>query len=116
MGDPIGDTKVQTTQRWVLRWMLRDDGVEYPAGSEWSSSNQEKVADLREKGILATPEEALPPEALADERAKLEAENAALRAQIDRLMVEQSVPPSVLPGAGKGKSAKATAAEPAAEE
>ena len=113
MGDPIGDTKVQQTQRWVLRWALRHDGVEYPAGSEWSSSDQQLVANLREQGILATPEEALPPEQLADERAKLEAENAALRAQIDALLVEHSVPPSVLPGGNKkGKSA---AAEPAAE-
>ena len=111
MAEPIGDTKVQTTQRWVLRWALRDDGVEYPGGSEWSSSNQEKVAELREHGILATPEEALPPEQLADERAKLEAENASLRAQIDALLVDQSVPPSVLPGGNKAKSAKAAAAE-----
>lgn len=108
----------ETIRPWILKSAVHHDGTFYPAGSEFITTDPDVIRHLRDvHHILQTPEEALAPAQIAQERVRLEEENAALRAEVERLMAEHNVPPSVLPGGGKSaaKSAKA-GAESAAEE
>lgn len=109
-----------TIRPWILKSAVHHNGTFYPAGSEFVTSDPDVIHHLRDvHGILQTPEEALAPAQIAEERVRLEEENAALRAEVERLMAEHNVPPSVLPGgsgAAKAKSAKTASAESAAEE
>lgn len=104
---------------WILKSAVHYNGTFYPTGSELVITDPEIIRQLRdERGILQTPEEAMAPAQMTEERLRLEEENAALRAEVERLMAEHNVPPSVLPGGGAksaAKSAKA-GAEPAGAE
>ena len=108
----------ETIRPWILKSAVHHDGIFYPAGSEFTTTDPEVIHHLRDvHGILQTPEEALAPAQIAEERVRLEEENAALRAEVERLMAEHNVPPSVLPGGGaKGAAKSAKAAEPASAE
>ena len=105
----MADVEVRPLMTYICAHLVRHDGVEYEAGSEFRCSDDKVIAALRQARAILLPTEVQRAEDVAARQAALESENAELRAELEQLRAQGAQP------SASAKRGKEAAAAPLAE-